>query len=113
LASTEVAELLRTVSRAVRDGAYRPHPPRLVRIPKLTGGSRTLTIRSLGDRVMAAALHEALTPLWESVFLPQSMAWRPGRGVWWLPLATMPRELEESKSAIVERHEFGSERKEA
>jgi RNA-directed DNA polymerase len=32
--------------------------------------------------VVAAALNEGLTPYWETVFLPCSMGFRPGRGAW-------------------------------
>jgi hypothetical protein len=34
--------------------------------------------------VLAAALHNATEPLWESTFLPCSHGFRPGRGVWTL-----------------------------
>jgi hypothetical protein len=78
----EVAEVMRVLSRAVLAGTYRPGPTRAVPIPKLKGGTRTLHIANLCDRVLAAALNRALEPLWESVFLPCSMGFRPGRGVW-------------------------------
>ena len=59
-----------------------PGPGRLVSIPKPGGGTCTLTIRDLGFRVVAAALNEGLTSYWETVFLPCSMGFRPGRGAW-------------------------------
>jgi hypothetical protein len=52
-----------------------------VEVPKLRGGHRTLTLRNLADRIVAAALNGVLTPVWEPVFAPWSMGFRPGRGV--------------------------------
>jgi hypothetical protein len=79
----EAAGVLRDLARAVRDGTYRPGPGRRVSVPKGHGqGRRTLTLRGVCDRVVAAALNGALTPFWEGVFLPGSMGFRPGRGAW-------------------------------
>jgi hypothetical protein len=84
LSPGEVAHILRELSAAVLAGSYRPGPTRQVRIPKPRGGHRTLSVGNLCDRVVAAALHNATEPLWESVFLPCSHGFRPGRGVWTL-----------------------------
>src|SRR5205807_125345 len=46
-------------------------------------GHRTLTLRNVCDRVVAAALNGALTPFWEGMFLPGSMGFRPGLGDRW------------------------------
>jgi hypothetical protein len=75
---------MRELSAAVRAGSYRPGPTRQVRVPKPRGGHRTLSIGNLCDRVLSAALHNALGPLWESVFLPCSHGFRAGRGTWTL-----------------------------
>jgi hypothetical protein len=80
----EVAAIMREVSAAVLAGRYRPGPTRKVRIPKPRGGHRTLSVGNLCDRVVSAALNNALGPLWESVFLPCSHGFRPGRGTWTL-----------------------------
>jgi hypothetical protein len=82
LGRREVPELMRALSAEVRAGTYRPGPARLVMIPKPAGGHRTLRLRDLADRVVSAALNDALCPLWETVFLPMSMGFRKGRGVW-------------------------------
>jgi hypothetical protein len=55
-----------------------------VLIPKPRGGHRTLSVGNLCDRVVAAALNNALGGLWEAVFLPCSYGFRPRRGVWLL-----------------------------
>jgi RNA-directed DNA polymerase len=77
----EVAGILRTLSTAVITGRYRPGPCRLVSRAKPNGGFRTLRIANLCDRVVATALNQAMQRVWESVFLPQSMGFRPERGV--------------------------------
>ena len=96
LGRSEAASILRAVAAAVRHGSYRPQPARLVRIPKPSGGQRTLATRSLCDRVVAAALHRVLTPLWESVFLDGSWGFRPHRNTWGL-LATLKKVVEQAK----------------
>src|SRR5262245_26554116 len=50
-------------------------------IPKLKGGQRTLQLSNIVDRVVSAALNKAMTPFWESIFLPCSMGFRPNRDV--------------------------------
>jgi hypothetical protein len=82
LGGREVADIMRDLGRAVRAGTYRPGPTRAVRVAKLRGGHRILALGNLVDRVVAAALNRAMEPLWESVFLPCSMGFRLGRGVW-------------------------------
>jgi RNA-directed DNA polymerase len=77
----EVASILRDLSAAVCAGRYRPQSSRSVPIPKANGGVRILRISNLCDRVVATALHQAMEPVWEPVFLPNSMGFRPGRGV--------------------------------
>jgi hypothetical protein len=80
----EVAHIMRELGAAVRAGTYRPGPIRTVLVPKPRGGHRTLSVGNLCDRVVAAALNNALGPLWESVFLPCSYGFRPRRSVWLL-----------------------------
>ena len=56
-------ELMRNLSRALRNRRYVPAPTRSVRIPKPSGGHRTLEIPTVIDRVVGAALSEALRPV--------------------------------------------------
>jgi retron-type reverse transcriptase len=85
LGRSEVAGILRVLAQTVRNGSYRPQPARPVKVPKSGGGQRTLALRSLCDRVVAAALNQVLTPVWENVFLDGSWGFRPGavRGACW------------------------------
>jgi len=84
LSRREVPAIMRDLSQLVIAGEYGPGPGRRVPIPKTGGGRRTLTIRGILNRVLAAAINRAMEPIWERVFLPWSMGFRPGRGVWQL-----------------------------
>jgi hypothetical protein len=79
LGPSEAAACLRAVSRAILDGSYAPGPSRKLPIPKPGGGHRTLSIRSLFDRVVSKAIYRALLPIFEQLFLDGSHGFRPGR----------------------------------
>ncbi len=72
----ELYEALREVSRAIRNGNYKPFPTREVRIPKGDGRFRELRLLRIMDRVVAKALQLALAPYWGRTL--------PGirRGIW-------------------------------
>src|SRR5262245_24102526 len=55
LGHSEAADLMREVSKIVREGLYRPGPTRKLMIPKLKGGQRTLHLSNIVDRVVSAA----------------------------------------------------------
>ncbi len=77
LGPAEVAIVLREAAKAIRRGDYRPGPAREQDIPKTGGGTRTLTISNLVDRVIGAALNRALTPYFETIFFGSSYGFRP------------------------------------
>ncbi|MBM4073192.1 MAG: hypothetical protein FJ271_30355 [Planctomycetes bacterium] len=80
LSPGEVAANMRDLSNILANGMYRPNGCRVVPIPKSDGsGSRELRLRGIYDRVVSRVLQKALTPLWESKFLPRSMGFRPDR----------------------------------
>jgi retron-type reverse transcriptase len=79
LSRCEAAGLFRAVSKSVLAGTYRPQPTRPVSIPKASGGTRTLRLPSILDRVVARRLDEVLTPVFERLFLQNSYGFRPGR----------------------------------
>lgn len=60
---------------------YTPRPLHLVPIPKRHGGTRTLAIPAVRDRVLQTALAQLLSPRIDANFNDDSYAYRPGRSV--------------------------------
>jgi group II intron reverse transcriptase/maturase len=79
----ELASYLREhwprVRSEILEGRYRPSVVRGVEIPKASGGKRLLGIPTVLDRLIQQAVHQVLSPLWESDFSPYSYGFRPGR----------------------------------
>ena len=67
------------IAEKLRVGCYRPAAVRAVTIPKPGGGSRTLGIPNVQDRLIQQAIHQKLSPLWEAEFSVHSYGYRPGR----------------------------------
>jgi len=76
-----VDQELASLGKALREGRYRPHGIRRVYIPKPgSAEKRPLGIPTVRDRVVQAALRQALEPIFEAHFAPTSYGFRPGRG---------------------------------
>jgi RNA-directed DNA polymerase len=75
-----VSRLLDELGAELKAGAYRPLPARRVFIPK-PGSSerRPLSIPSIRDRIVQAAVKIVLEPVFEADFLPCSFGFRPKR----------------------------------
>jgi hypothetical protein len=78
---SEIAGILRSVSRAIIAGTYRPQATRTVPIDKPNGGRRELHLPTIVDRVVASAVTRYLTPVIDSQFSPRSFGFRPRRGI--------------------------------
>jgi group II intron reverse transcriptase/maturase len=73
-----VTRLLDELAAELRNGSYRPLPARRVLIPKPgTDEKRPLSIPSVRDRIVQAALKTVLEPVFEADFLPCSYGFRP------------------------------------
>lgn len=77
-----VARLLDELASELKDGRYRPLPARRVFIPKSgdTVEMRPLSIPSVRDRIVQAAVKIVLEPVFEADMLPCSFGFRPRRG---------------------------------
>jgi RNA-directed DNA polymerase len=60
-------------------GSYFPPPVRAVSIPKKSGGQRILGVPTVGDRVAQMVVKQAIEPILDPVFLPDSYGYRPGK----------------------------------
>jgi RNA-directed DNA polymerase len=60
-------------------GSYFPPPVRAVEIPKKAGGTRTLGVPTVADRVAQTVVRMYLEPEVEPLFHPDSYGYRPGR----------------------------------
>lgn len=68
-----------TIKAKLLAGNYIPSPVRRVDIEKPQGGTRTLGIPTLTDRMIQQALHQVLSPIFEADFSESSYGFRPGR----------------------------------
>ena len=76
----EKAEVyLAELSKALRDGSYRPQAIRRVEIPKGDGRTRPLGIPAVKDRIVQTATKLVIEPIFEATFRPTSYGFRPGR----------------------------------
>ncbi len=70
---------LDALAQRLREGRYYPLPVRTVEMRKASGGTRTLGILTIEDRIVQRAALDAVEPLFESVFLDCSFGFRPNR----------------------------------
>ena len=76
---TDLKNNLYKVWNRMSSGSYFPPPVRAVEIPKKAGGTRTLGVPTVADRVAQTVVRLYLEPEVEPSFHPDSYAYRPGR----------------------------------
>ncbi|MGW0084535.1 CRISPR-associated endonuclease Cas1 [Streptomyces sp. NPDC003393] len=69
------------LSRALREGTWRPSPVYAMEIGKRSGGKRLLAVPAVEDRIVERALMEVVDDLIDAVLLPWSYAYRKGLSV--------------------------------
>lgn len=79
---SEAAGMCRDISDSLRERTPFHFPARHVQVPKASGGTRTLALRSIWYRVIARCLKDALEPYFERQFHNHSHGFRPRRGTW-------------------------------
>ena len=67
------------IRKSILAGTYQPSPVRRVDIPKATGGTRSLGIPCVLDRLIQQAICQILTPIFDPGFSNFSFGFRPGR----------------------------------
>ena len=75
------AGLVDVLRGALDDGSYRPGPTRRVVIPKKGGGTRTLEIQNVADKVAARAILSLAQPFADPQFSRNSLGFRPVKGL--------------------------------
>lgn len=75
----EIADVLRLVSTQIKARRYRPHPTRAIEIAKSGGGTRTLRLAVIVDRIVAKAVQLAVGGLLDGIFLDCSHGFRRKR----------------------------------
>ncbi|NJN66289.1 MAG: RNA-dependent DNA polymerase, partial [Chloroflexaceae bacterium] len=75
------AQQMATLAEELQSGAYRPLPPRHVRIPKSGGSERVIAILAVRDRVAQRAVKQVLEPLFDPLLHDCSFGCRLRVGV--------------------------------
>ncbi|GLS36906.1 hypothetical protein GCM10010869_24970 [Mesorhizobium tianshanense] len=75
----DLAGNLYKVWNRMSSGTYFPPPVRAVSIPKKTGGERVLGVPTVSDRIAQMVVKQMIEPDLDTLFLPDSYGYRPGK----------------------------------
>jgi RNA-directed DNA polymerase len=75
----DLSKNLYKIWNRMSSGSYMPPPVLAVDIPKKSGGTRTLGVPAVSDRVAQTVVKLAIEPKLEEIFLPDSYGYRPNR----------------------------------
>ena len=80
---SQLSEYLRSSWKNIKEqllkGKYKPKPVLRVEIPKADGGTRSLGVPTVLDRLIQQAMYQVLEPLFDPDFSESSYGFRPGR----------------------------------
>lgn len=71
---------LEEIGNKIEAGTFSFSPTRIKSIPKTKGGTRTLTIIPLREKIVQKAIESILSQIWEDKFLKSSHGFRPNKG---------------------------------
>lgn len=71
------ASLVSKCSQLLIANCYSPKEARIVRIPKSSGGERSISVFTEMDKLVQTAIRLVMEPIFEPVFLPCSKGYRP------------------------------------
>src|SRR5215475_11261337 len=75
----DLARNLYKIWNRMSSGTYFPPPVRAVSIPKKAGGERVLGVPTVSDRIAQMVVKQMIEPDLDSLFLPDSYGYRPGK----------------------------------
>ena len=75
----ELESNIKTLTRDLKSGKYRPMPRKEVMIPKSNGKLRPIAIACFKDKVVEAVTAKILNFIYEPLFVPNSFGFRPRR----------------------------------
>ena len=75
----DLIDNLESLAQRLREGRYYPMPHRTFELKKANGGTRTIAILTIEDRIVQRASLDAIEPLFEPAFLDCSFGFRPHR----------------------------------
>ena len=75
----DLLDNLEALAQRLREGHYYPMPHRTFELRKANGGTRTIAILTIEDRIVQRASLDAIEPLFEPAFLDCSFGFRPNR----------------------------------